>query len=287
MASPKARKSRKTDIKPACDRCRGQKLRCIWDGDTKCRRCTRADSVCIVAARRRQGRPPKGLSDSNAESMCSRSPAPSVTSLMSDVLDWRSPLTSSAKTTAPTTGVSSKGFAPLPTTTKIDNVSIEGNASYVKELSDVQVAIINHPLHDDSATNQIRVAELQLGQLFTITSQLRDVTKQVISLTPEDISHRALRDNATVLLVLSCYSRLDFVYARAVDILRDVQSSNQNLDDSYQLISGFSIDGFSLDACKEFQISFVLQLCEQIRQRLNVTIEGLRGNVEYPNRILV
>lgn len=45
--------------KSACDRCRGQKLRCIWDDFSgRCRRCTRADSVCAVLPRRAMGRPP-------------------------------------------------------------------------------------------------------------------------------------------------------------------------------------------------------------------------------------
>ena len=43
----------------ACDRCRGQKLRCIWESvqATKCRRCTRADAICTVLPRRPMGRP--------------------------------------------------------------------------------------------------------------------------------------------------------------------------------------------------------------------------------------
>lgn len=54
--------SRADHHKPACDRCRGQKLRCIWETEgTKCRRCTRAGSVCATSPRRPLGRPPTRL----------------------------------------------------------------------------------------------------------------------------------------------------------------------------------------------------------------------------------
>lgn len=45
--------------KVACERCRGQKLRCIWvDGNIgQCRRCTKADVVCTRLPSRRMGRP--------------------------------------------------------------------------------------------------------------------------------------------------------------------------------------------------------------------------------------
>ncbi len=54
--SPKSLTGKKT----ACDRCRGQKLRCIWDDDAaQCRRCVRAKAACTVAPPRPMGRPPK------------------------------------------------------------------------------------------------------------------------------------------------------------------------------------------------------------------------------------
>lgn len=46
--------------KAACDRCRGQKLRCIWDAEeSQCRRCLRADTTCTVPLPRPMGRPPR------------------------------------------------------------------------------------------------------------------------------------------------------------------------------------------------------------------------------------
>ena len=51
----------RTAKKVACDRCRGQKLRCVWDPrSSKCRRCTRAKAVCIILPPRPMGRPSCG-----------------------------------------------------------------------------------------------------------------------------------------------------------------------------------------------------------------------------------
>ena len=44
--------------KAACDRCRGQKLRCIWDFPEQCRRCARAKAICTVPRPKPIGRPP-------------------------------------------------------------------------------------------------------------------------------------------------------------------------------------------------------------------------------------
>lgn len=46
--------------RPACDRCRGQKLRCTWDAkEPQCQRCQRANAVCTVPLPRPMGRPPR------------------------------------------------------------------------------------------------------------------------------------------------------------------------------------------------------------------------------------
>lgn len=46
------------DPKLACDRCRGQKLRCDWEeGARQCRRCARAKALCTIPPPRPMGRP--------------------------------------------------------------------------------------------------------------------------------------------------------------------------------------------------------------------------------------
>lgn len=54
------RLSKSSPPKAACDRCRGQKLRCIWDPKgPQCQRCARANTVCTVPLPRPMGRPPR------------------------------------------------------------------------------------------------------------------------------------------------------------------------------------------------------------------------------------
>lgn len=46
--------------KVACDRCRGQKQRCVWPPrSTQCHRCMRAKAECKVPPARPMGRPPR------------------------------------------------------------------------------------------------------------------------------------------------------------------------------------------------------------------------------------
>lgn len=57
----------------ACDRCRGQKLRCVREDQDrtsssgKCIRCTTADATCSFSASKRAGRPPTSGATSNLE----------------------------------------------------------------------------------------------------------------------------------------------------------------------------------------------------------------------------
>ncbi|KAI5921285.1 hypothetical protein F4810DRAFT_373977 [Camillea tinctor] len=167
--------------------------------------------------------------------------------------------------------------------------------NYIRQLCDIHGALVRHPLYGESLTRQTqpqaqgqtqtgtgsRISDLQLGRLFALTVQLTGMTGHVspIEGSRATITPRPpLKNSATILLALSCYVRLDQLYSRAVDLLRELHDSDQRLDDSYQLMSGLTIDGFSLGACHEFQLGFVLQLCEKTRQRLGATVHRLRTN---------
>lgn len=55
--------------KVACDRCRGQKLRCIWDTNTqRCRRCAKAKTKCMILPPQPMGRPLRHSHRGNAQS---------------------------------------------------------------------------------------------------------------------------------------------------------------------------------------------------------------------------
>ncbi|KAI3326236.1 hypothetical protein HD806DRAFT_440806 [Xylariaceae sp. AK1471] len=170
-----------------------------------------------------------------------------------------------------------------------------GDINYVKQLCDVHIALVQHPLHNEALAKQAqdpagtsaRVADLQLGRLFALTVQLKEMTGSATSFTGDNIaesSRKVPNDNATILLAFSCHERLDQLYARAIETLRDAQKSDQGLDASYQLMPGLSVDGFSLGACQDFQLSFVLQLCEQIRHRLAASLKGVRGTLNSRNK---
>lgn len=64
-AAPRGGVTKRSD-KAACDRCRRQKLRCIWDTldspEPHCQRCQRANTVCTVSAPRPMGRPSRHAS---------------------------------------------------------------------------------------------------------------------------------------------------------------------------------------------------------------------------------
>ncbi|RYO79134.1 hypothetical protein DL764_010044 [Monosporascus ibericus] len=173
----------------------------------------------------------------------------------------------------------------------------EEDINYIRQLCDIHAALVQHPLYGESLTRQARpqaragsgarISDLQLGRLFALTVQLKGMTGHVLPIKgggTAETPRQPLKNSATVLLALSCYVRLDQIYSRAVDALREVHSSDQKLDDSYQLMSGLTIDGFSLGACQDFQLKFVLQLCEQIHQRLGATVERARTNVAYRNK---
>lgn len=63
--------------KLACDRCRGQKLRCIWmDGEIgQCRRCVKANVVCMTLPPRPMGRPARPTHRFNSQSRNNQAPA--------------------------------------------------------------------------------------------------------------------------------------------------------------------------------------------------------------------
>ncbi|RYP12299.1 hypothetical protein DL765_007410 [Monosporascus sp. GIB2] len=149
--------------------------------------------------------------------------------------------------------------------------SKEEDINYIKQLCDIHAAIVQRPLYDECLTRQAqpqaqaasgaRISELQLGRLFALTVQLKGMTGHALPIEgggTAETPRQPLKNSATVLLALSCYARLDQIYSRAVDALREVHSSGQKVDDLYQLMSGLTVGGFSLCACQDFQLRFAL-----------------------------
>jgi len=173
----------------------------------------------------------------------------------------------------------------------------------VKKLCDIHKALVHHPLYNEHSLlsherNGLlegpgQIADLQLGRLLALTVQLKEMTGLVGG--PFDgggIGGDAKPgngkvpdgDNATILLALSCHERLDQLYTHAIEALREAEKkTDRGFDASYQLLSGLTVDGFSLGACHDFQLNFVLQLCEQARQRLGASLKRVRGAIALGN----
>lgn len=162
------------------------------------------------------------------------------------------------------------------------------HAQYLTRLCELNVALYRHMLytsaptgdppppqmvpstgHGPSISPSPRLADLKIGQLLSMSVQLRNLVRAITYLdgrSSGDDNYRSERltpDRSTALVVLSCYSRLEKIYSRTLDALRAVQSRGQPLEEADRLIPSLSIGGFSLAACGGVQLSFVIQLCEQ------------------------
>ncbi|KAI9035770.1 uncharacterized protein KD926_002920 [Aspergillus affinis] len=119
------------------------------------------------------------------------------------------------------------------------------------------------------------LSDLQIGRLLSITVQLRNLVAEIASVDSEKSLDEAppgadhvSPDRSTALIVLSCYSRLDVIYTRDVDILRDVQRRGVPLRPSDRLMPSLAINGFSLASCHGIQLMFIIQLYEQTRDSI-------------------
>ncbi|KAI9037320.1 Zn(II)2Cys6 transcription factor domain-containing protein [Aspergillus affinis] len=158
------------------------------------------------------------------------------------------------------------------------------------QLCQLNVALYQHPLYANpglgnafhaqmmrtpassghSSPTSPCLSDLKMGRLLSMTVQLRNLVAGIASVdggksldeAPHGADHVS-PDRSTALIVLSCYSRLDVIYTRAVDILRDVQRRGVPLRPSDCLMPSLAIDGFSLASCHGIQLTFIIQLCEQ------------------------
>ncbi|KAK6835880.1 hypothetical protein RU639_001761 [Aspergillus parasiticus] len=353
--------------KSACDRCRGQKLRCIWDNSEQCRRCARAKAICIVPRPKPMGRPPNVRSssyvayemqedmttqpieetsplDSSSSGTASWNILDSVPSLTTtndlsfaspqpDLLEFSNILpestfggvftpnygTAGFDVQGPGTGVSiddgplatsglsgdvlvsqsrvsqSNSVAPGDTTLH----SPEENLQCLKELCELNIALFQHPLHASPAQDQnteqshttfetisdssgdasttrkpsFSVAELQIGQLLSLTARIKKLVAE-----NGGSEKQFFQDRSTALLALSCYTRLELIYSRMLDALRELESIGEHLADTEPIMPDLSIDGFSLGGCRDVQLRFAMQICQEALERLRRSI-GIAGDI--------
>ncbi|PIG79319.1 hypothetical protein AARAC_004270 [Aspergillus arachidicola] len=346
--------------KSACDRCRGQKLRCIWDFPEQCRRCARAKAICTVPRPKPMGRPPTIRSSSYMayeaqESMTAQpieeaSPLDSsssgtvswnilnsipsnnlsISSPQPDLLEFLNILPESTFGGVFTPNYGMAGFdvegsgtgvsvddGPLATCglsgdvpvsqTRVSQVppgdttlhSPEEHLQCLKELCELNIALFQHPLHASPAQDQnaaqshttlettcdasgdasttkkpsLTVAELQIGQLLSLTARIKKLVAE-----NGGSERQFFQDRSTALLALSCYTRLELIYSRMLDTLQELQSSGEHLADTEPIMPDLSIDGFSLGGCRDVQLRFAMQICQEALERLRHSI-GISGDI--------
>ncbi|EED17264.1 hypothetical protein TSTA_023180 [Talaromyces stipitatus ATCC 10500] len=311
--------------KTACDRCRGQKLRCVWEPRSRqCQRCERAKAVCSISPPRPMGRP-MAVSSHNRNAQREmghevhrfESPCPpeacvptndasfSVDDTTQADISWDASFSSLMNDGCPSNAYiqpeSFEVFSPPPVPGFFDAQINIGNSPGVQpsgqpagnyhdkageiaedtsddiQLCNLTIALSRHPLHPAAMSAAppllrrkiVRVADLEIGRLLSMTAQLARIVPV------NDNASYPRQAQSTILLILSCYSRLEAMFSSAVDALRELQKSEKPLDDSHPLMTGLVVDGFSLGTSQELQMRFIIQLCEQTRETILQATVGL------------
>ncbi|MCJ1434195.1 hypothetical protein MMC27_003562 [Xylographa pallens] len=133
-----------------------------------------------------------------------------------------------------------------------------------------------------SASETVHLADLEIGQLLSMTTQLSNLVAQIGSVNPQTFmkdpspadtsgQKQRLQSRSTILLVLSCYSRLEMIFLSTIDALREVQKSGKRPEDLHRLLPRLVVDGFSFSTCQDLQLRFVVQLCEQALEIIRTT----------------
>lgn len=301
LAGPKPRTT--------CDRCHSQKLRCIKAVDQgRCLRCARHNTTCTFSPRSRRKTRKVDEADTAArasESQSSSSPAlplaaplrppsqPLSTcnwSPMAQQMDLAALFPTAALECAFTPAGDAAGHKAKPWAT----------TDAVRELADLNVRLIDHfstlpaPLKPstDQATGSLQSRFFAIDQTFALTKALITVLKRLYLHLDDPQFDRPSIDQATTLLILSCYYRLMDIYE---SIGRNIQSCSQNPqmpwpgDEAVVTLPSLQIGSFSPDQLQDgeserppslstvsmhMMVMLMLssQLCEQLR---DVITEGL------------
>ncbi|KAK4032235.1 hypothetical protein C8A01DRAFT_20668 [Parachaetomium inaequale] len=178
----------------------------------------------------------------------------------------------------------------------------DNQVQLLTQLCELNVALFQHPLHrekdktapsdaqpaDNPSTNTpgMNVSDLRTGSLFEMTCRLKDIVMRIRAQSGVDGSapqgggsggrpERNYYDRPTALMALSCYTRLDVLYSRALEIL--VRVRNNGVVPGLTMMPELVIDGFSMGACLDLQLGFLIQLHEQARDRIRACIRSAEG----------
>lgn len=189
----------------------------------------------------------------------------------------------------------------------ISDGSDQNHVDWLKQLCDLNVALYQHPLYvkpntgsmdgsvastpSDSpshSSSRNTLSGLQIGRVLSMTYQLRSIAKQhasayfshypsdtVSSIDPEGLAKQS-QDRSTIVMILSCYMRLESIYTQALEALADIKRRGPPPDESYQLMPELSVDGYSLGHSQNLQLNFVIQLCEQTLASIKESVKAIR-----------
>lgn len=136
--------------------------------------------------------------------------------------------------------------------------------------TDVQSAI--SPCSPD-----LNLCDLGTGSLFEMTCRLKDIVTGIRALDEGAPQGPQRYDRPTALMALSCYTRLDVLYSRALEILLRARNSGQALNGAYPQMPELVIDGFSMGRCLDLQLNFLIHLHEQAGERIRSCIRSAEG----------
>ncbi len=187
------------------------------------------------------------------------------------------------------------------------------------QLCELNVALFQHPLHrekdkptsrtasvsdngatqpqatdaqpgDNSSPPELNLYDLSTGSLFEMTCRLKDIVTRIRALDEGTPQGPERYDRSTALMALSCYTRLDVLYSRALEILVHARNSGQALSSSHPQMPELIIDGFSMGRCLDLQLNFLIHLHEQAGERIRSCIRSAEGTTRVardrrdPNR---
>ncbi|KAH9885305.1 hypothetical protein F4778DRAFT_508250 [Xylariomycetidae sp. FL2044] len=343
--------------RPACDRCRGQKLRCIWDAkEPQCQRCQRADAVCTIPLPRPMGRPPRQYRGHSRSQSRGHGQNQSVDNPYAWSVDNSSTAVSSHEDTImmmsspndfsadppdfanffadascldgligfppiPNPGVNLAGNVPFspandpavssllnncekdPVTSPLEKAD-DNHVILLTHLAELSVELFQHPLNRDKrktmslpdennpppsthtpmsddapAKADLHLADLGVGKLLEMTSRLAGIITGIVTVGSKAAPPKVeTYDRSTALMALSCYTRLEVLYSRSIELLGQVRSGSLKIKDIHLLMPGLTIDGFQIGRCDEFKLGILVNICERAHERIHTCVRN-SGNL--------
>ncbi|KAL2163221.1 hypothetical protein VTH06DRAFT_5277 [Thermothelomyces fergusii] len=211
-------------------------------------------------------------------------------------------------------GCIDEGHHPMDFTKAEETCDDQEQIQLLTQLCELNVALFQHPLHrerdksymrpvmtpnsDDanqpqagsspsggnspassyvSSIADLNIGDLRTGSLFELTCRLKDIITRIRAYDEANSQGPKRYDRSTALMALSCYTRLDLLFSRALDILVRLRNSGPIPESMRFVMPELVIDGFSMGGCLDLQLSFLIHLHEQARDRIRSCIRSAGG----------